>query len=195
MIVVAVLIVGTTLTNALLSDSNPIVYIASSLGLQTTSADTLTRPKSPLDPHLLEIPSLGIKANVQYIGVKANGQLSTPSNFTSVGWYKDGPAPGEKGTSVIDGHVDNGLALAGVFKHLTDMKVGDSIYVVNNAGKKFKFIVTDVKLYSYKDTSENNVFVAADKIPHLNLITCTGDWVAHDKTYNQRLVVYTDLVG
>lgn len=193
-ILVAVLALGTTISRAVF-DSNPILYFASSLGINVSSAETAAvLPRSPLNPNRLQIPSLGINTSVQYIGVKTNGQLSSPSNFTNVGWYKNGPAPGQGGTAVIDGHVDNGLALPGVFKHLNDMKVGDSVYVVNNAGKKLKFVVTDIKTYPYNSPSPDNIFVSEDHDSHLNLITCTGDWIVAGKTYNERLVVYTSLV-
>jgi len=195
LILVGVLVLSTTLAHAVLFDVDPITYIASSLGLKTSSAQTIAPPPSPIDPYRLEIPSLGINAGVQYVGIKTNGALGTPSNFTDVAWYKNGPAPGQVGTAVIDGHVDNGLALAGVFKHLGNLNVGDSVYVVDNAGKKLQFVVTGIKTYSYNATPPEDIFADAADASHLNLITCTGGWVPADKTYNERLVVYTTLVS
>src|SRR5262249_51609088 len=86
------------------------------------------------DPARLIIPSLSIDANVQYVGVKKDGSMGTPDNFTDVAWYRYGTIPGQLGSAVIDGHVDNGLALAGVFKHLQDIKVGDDVYVGTKDG-------------------------------------------------------------
>lgn len=194
LILVGLLTLGATLIHATLFDSNPITYLASSLGLKTSSAQTIARPASPTDPRRLEIPSLGVNAAVQDVGIKVNGALATPSNFTDVAWYKDGPAPGQIGTAVIDGHVDNGLALAGVFKHLGNIELGESVYVVDNAGKKFHFIVTSIKTYPYDSTPPENIFDDGDAGSHLNLITCTGSWVPAGKTYDERLVVYTTLV-
>ena len=37
------------------------------------------------------------------------------------------------------------------------------------------------------------VFNQYDKA-YLNIVTCQGDWLAGQKTYNQRLVVFTELV-
>jgi LPXTG-site transpeptidase (sortase) family protein len=190
----ALLVFGLTLVHAAYNDFSPTEYIASTLGFKVTQADSIPLVRSPLQPARLEIPSLMINAAVQYTTTKANGSMGTPTNFVDVAWYKSGPAPGQIGSAVIDGHVDNGLALAGVFKHLKDIKVGDAVYVVTNAGTKLTFVVNAVNIYPYNTPPPTNIFSSGDNLSHLNLITCTGDWVAQGKTYNERLVVYTTLV-
>ncbi|MDB5266235.1 MAG: peptidase sortase [Parcubacteria group bacterium] len=144
-------------------------------------------------PTRLAIPSLGIDANVQHVGINAKGNMATPNNFTDVSWYKPGTVPGEIGSAVMAGHVDNGLALSGVFKHLEDLKPGDDVYVTRGDGTTLHFRVDEAILYPYQDVPTSSVFTSADGI-HLNLVTCTGDWVPGQKTYDQRLVVYTTLV-
>lgn len=144
-------------------------------------------------PALLAIPSLGITANVQQTGLTKSGAMGTPSNFTDVAWYKYGPAPGQAGSAVIDGHVDNGLALAGVFKHLGDIKLGDDVYVTTTSGQKLHFKVVDIEIYPYQDAPTNVIFNRDDQV-RLNLITCDGTWVKGGHTYNERLVVFTTLV-
>jgi sortase A len=144
------------------------------------------------EPVRLIIPSLNIDANVQQVGITKAGAMGTPSNFTDVAWYKYGPAPGHLGSSVIDGHVDNGLSLAGVFKHLVDIRVGDDVYVVDKVGAKLHFVVTDIESYPYEDAPSQDIFARTDKA-RLNLITCEGIWVPAGKTYDHRLVVYTEL--
>ena len=144
-------------------------------------------------PDRLIIPALKIDASVQQTGVKADGSMGTPSNFTDVAWYKYGPIPGQVGSAVIDGHVDNGLALAGVFKHLADIKVGDDVYVQQKDGSKLHFVVIEIEIYPYKDAPPQKIFGQND-MARLNLITCDGTWVKNDKTYDERLVVFTKLV-
>ena len=141
-------------------------------------------------PSWLIIPSLHISAAVQYVGIKADNSMGTPSNFTDVAWYKYGPVPGQVGSAVIDGHVDNGLKLDGVFKHLGDIKIGDDVYVQRKDGSKLHFVVSDIESYPYRSVPTSSVFGATDKT-RLDLITCEGHWVKADKTYDQRLVVYT----
>jgi len=186
--IVAVLIFGATLVHALwyAPDTEIAVPNASSTpGQEVPGAD---------QPSRLVIPALKIDANVQHVGVKADGSMGTPNNFTDVAWYKYGPAPGYQGSSVIDGHVDNGLSLAGVFKHLADIKVGDDVYVQTAGGNMLHFVVSDIEIYPYKSVPTDQIFNRTDRA-RLNLITCDGTWVKGGDTYNERLVVYTVLVS
>ena len=125
---------------------------------------------------------------MQDVGTNGAGDMSDPSNFTDVAWYKYGTVPGQIGSAVIDGHVDNGLSLAGVFKHLKDIQSGDDIYVVTESGQKLHFVVSSVDSYPYKDAPTAQIFEQNDKA-YLKLLTCTGAWVPGDRTYDHRLVV------
>jgi len=147
---------------------------------------------SSTDPVRLIIPALHIDAKVQQVGMTAAGAMATPSNFTDVAWYKYGPEPGQLGSSVIDGHVDNGLSLAGVFKHLGDMKVGDDVFVQEEDGSRLHFKVTDIESYPYQSAPAPQIFAQNDAA-RLNLITCEGTWIPAGRTYDRRLVVYTEL--
>ena len=185
--IIAIVAFGATLARALFISDDTEVPVPD----KTPTSDIV----SPYDlPDTLRIPSLEITAAVQHVGVTANGTMANPTNFTDVGWYKFGPAPGKRGSAVMAGHVDNGLALDGVFKHLGDLKKGDDIYVVNAGGKRLHFVVEDVVSYPYKDVPLETLFKRADKA-RLNLVTCEGNWVKKEKTYDQRLVVYTTLAS
>jgi sortase A len=155
------------------------------------SARTEVPPEE--QPARLQIPALGIDAAVQYVGVTKAGNMGVPNNFTDVAWYKYGTPPGERGSAVIDGHVDNGLGLDGVFKHLGDIKAGDDVYVLRKNGGKIHYVVTSIATYPYKAVPTDLVFSRQDTA-RLNLITCEGTWVKNDKTYDERLIVYTELV-
>jgi len=145
-------------------------------------------------PSRLIIPALNINANVQDLGINSIGNMQAPDNFTDVGWYKYGTVPGQLGSAVIDGHVDNGLGLAGVFKQLDSIKVGDDVYVQTIGGQKLHFVVSDIEIYPYQNVPLNTVFAQSDTA-RLNLITCDGTWVNGKDTYDERLVVYTTYVG
>jgi LPXTG-site transpeptidase (sortase) family protein len=156
---------------------------------------TKPAPMPSNDPSRLEIPAIHVNAAVQYVGQGKTGNMAVPTNFTDVGWYKLGPVPGQVGTAVIDGHVDNALALAGVFKHLDELVPGDKIQVVTNAGKTLTFKVDDIETYPDTSAPIDKIFTSDDNESHLNLITCAGDWIENAKSYNERLVVYTTLVN
>lgn len=185
----ACFVFGFTLVHALYFAPEPEVPLA----IATSSI-----PAAQVDPReypdRFEVPSLSIDTHVQHVGVTAAGNMGVPNNFTDVGWYKYGVVPGYRGSAVIDGHVDNGLALAGVFKHLGDIKVGDDIYVTSKEGTRLHFRVQEVQSYDYKSVPLEKVFSRTDRA-RLNLITCEGNWVKAEKTYDKRLVVYTVLVS
>ncbi|MBX4189425.1 class F sortase [Candidatus Parcubacteria bacterium] len=150
--------------------------------------------KVPVEPAYLKIPSIDLDADVQYVGKTTKGTMSSPTNYTDAGWYRAGPVPGSVGSAVMDGHVDNGFALPGVFKHLSELQAGDDVYVVRNDGKKLHFKVTDVKIFPGASAPTDLIFSSSDGKAHLNLITCSGDWIKESKTYDARLVVFTTLV-
>ncbi len=143
-------------------------------------------------PARLRVPALGINAHVQETGRTASGAMGTPTVFADVAWYKYGPVPGQLGSAVIDGHVDNGLALAGVFAHLPKTQVGDELFVDTKDGRALRFVVTAVVSYPYDAVPTELIFNRADK-PRLNLITCEGAWIPNKKTYDGRLVVFAEL--
>jgi len=144
-------------------------------------------------PETLEIPKIGVDAAIQRVGINTKGNMGVPSNFSDVAWYKYGTVPGEEGSAVIDGHVDNGLGLAGVFKNLGKLEKGDDVYVLNKEGARVHFKVTEVRSYHYKEVPTERIFSAKGGA-YLNLITCGGTWIKNEKTYDERIVVYTELV-
>jgi sortase A len=144
-------------------------------------------------PLQLSIPSIGVSAKVQQVGVTAKGAMGIPSNFTDVAWYKYGTIPGEVGSAVIDGHVDNALGLNGVFKKLDHVKVGDDVYVTDAKGNKIHFVVRQIQEFPYADAPSEEIFKESSR-SLLRLITCSGKWLRSAKTYDTRLVVTTEYV-
>jgi LPXTG-site transpeptidase (sortase) family protein len=167
--------------------------VISDIGGQSASVPAVIATTSL--PVRLTIPALDIDAHIQYVGVTAKGAMGVPSNFTDVAWYKDGTVPGNSGNAVIDGHVDNGLSLAGVFKHLSDIHIGDSVDVQTKDGSTVHFIVYDIENYPYMAVPVDRIFAQTSDAAYLNLITCEGAWVGGQRTYDHRLVVYAKRVG
>ncbi|MDO8594841.1 MAG: class F sortase [bacterium] len=149
-------------------------------------------PSGPRDPVRLAIPALSINARVQAVGVAPTGNIAAPQGFTDVGWYKYGARVGERGTVIIDGHVDNGLFRLGVFKHLDRSKSGDLIHITTGEGKRVTYTVSRIEVYNYKQAPMENIVHQKD-IAQVVLITCAGNWIPSEKTYDRRLVVYATL--
>lgn len=138
------------------------------------------------------IPKIKVNADITEVGLTKKGNMAAPSNFYDVGWYKYGAFPGETGSAVLAGHVDNGIAMPAVFKKLDVLEVGDDIYVKTEDGKELHFKVTGEKTYAY-DEAPAEVFKDTSG-KYIKLITCTGTVIRELRTHSQRLVVTAELV-
>jgi len=187
MTLVAVSVFAFTLFHATVSSAS--LWSKSDMS-ETASGVTVPPAAGPTSAHpaRLIIPSIGVDASVENVGITSRGSIGTPASFADVGWYVYGATPGKTGAAIIDGHVDNGLALAGVFKHLSDIKKGATITVVTEGGIAKHFEVKSIVWYDYQNTPSSILFPKT-KSPTLILVTCGGTWVPNDRTYNKRLVV------
>ena len=147
------------------------------------------------NPVRLIIAAVGINALVEPVGIQPNGDMATPTlnPWEDVGWYKVGPHPSERGSAVIDGHLDRPGGYPAVFWRLRQMQVGDEVLVTNNAGKTLHFRVTRIAFYSAQDAPIQDIFGNGGGT-YLNLITCAGDWIPSEHQTKLRQVVYTALV-
>jgi LPXTG-site transpeptidase (sortase) family protein len=143
-------------------------------------------------PARLVIPSIGVSAKIEQVGIGSDGSMQTPSSFSTVGWYKDGAAPGQPGNAVIDGHVNNALTSAGVFEHLDQLHLGDVIDVADASGKTLQFQVSSVQVYPVQNAPLDKIFTAKGA-PGLALITCDGAWDQGKKEFDKRLVIFASL--
>jgi len=177
-------------TVSALSSELPAPIVATSTPSGSASAYEI-----PGKPSRLIIPSIGVDANIQSVGLywRGDGTMGIPTNFTDVAWYNGGPRPGEPGSAVIDGHLDGRDVKEAVFYNLGKLQTGDIVEVVDVAGKKFDFKVVDVKTYDYNAPTAD-IFSHDTSTSRLNLITCAGDWDKTQGLYNKRVVVFTELV-
>jgi LPXTG-site transpeptidase (sortase) family protein len=146
-------------------------------------------------PERLIIPAIGVNAAVQDVGLFWNGDgaMSIPTNFTDVGWYDDGPRPGMAGNAVIDGHLDGRNVKEAVFYNLDKLVPGDLVEVQDSTGKILKFQVVKTEAVPYNATT-TDIFFGDHSAARLNLITCAGDWINGKNMYNERTVVFTELL-
>lgn len=156
------------------------------------AATALSASTTPLVPVRLLIPSIGVNAHVEQVGKKADGTMGTPSTFGDVAWYAAGSAPGQSGNAVIDGHVDNALTTAGVFMHLSQIALGDTITVVNASGTPMSFTVNNIEEIPADSAPAASIFATTGPA-QLVLITCDGTWVPNAKSFDKRLVVFASL--
>ncbi len=141
----------------------------------------------------LRIPSIGVDASMQSVGLTSTGNMGIPTNYTDVAWFTGSPKPGTLGTSVVVGHRDTRLFGPGVFRSLTQLAIGDDVYVTTD-GREAHFRVVDKRAYK-EDTDRTHEITGGDgDMARLNLITCEGTWNQAVRRYDERLVVFTELV-
>lgn len=142
-------------------------------------------------PVHLKIPSLNINASVEYVGLTPDGAMDVPKGPDEVAWFNLGPRPGELGSAVIDGHSGWKNNRKAVFDNLHKLNKGDKIFIENEKGQTFTFVVRESKKYNPKANAED-IFVSSDGKAHLNLITCDGIWDEKEKSRSERLIVFAD---
>ena len=153
-----------------------------------SAADTL--PASP--PVRIRIPAIRVDAPLTGVGLAPDGWITPPpSEKTNLaGWYRGAPSPGESGTAVIVGHVDNTEGPA-VFYPLGALRKGAAVEVVRGDGRTVVFTVYGNEVFSNDAFPSERVYGDTGH-PELRLITCGGGY--RRKTgYQGNVVVFARL--
>ncbi|WP_406128500.1 class F sortase [Streptomyces sp. NBC_00989] len=142
------------------------------------------RPAPPPRPHtlprsratVLAIPYLDVDAPVMPLRLGHDRRMPAPPDDDPkrVGWYADGPSPGEQGTAVAVGHLDTMTGPA-VFAGLDELKPGRLIEVGRADGRTAVYAVDAVKTYEKAHFPDREVYGARGR-PELRLITCGGSY-------------------
>jgi Sortase domain len=144
-------------------------------------------------PVRLTIPAIGVNTYVGTLGLQADGQVMVPTSTHVVGWYTDGPTPGQVGSAVILGHVDSYLG-PGTFFDLKQLKSGDRLTVVLADGTVTHFVVTKVVQYS-KTSFPDRLVYGSHGTRSLQLVTCGGAFDHATGHYLANIVVFSHLVS
>jgi LPXTG-site transpeptidase (sortase) family protein len=159
----------------------------------TSPALDTVRPKR-LDPLVwrLVIASIGVDAPIEPVGLDAQYAMAAPSRLDNVGWFSRGPAPGEGGDAVIDGHY--GLpSTPAVFRHLDQLRPGDTMQVIWPDGRQLQFRIATAAVLAANSPPPADVFSRSGPA-RLSLITCAGTWEQSQRTYSERLIVTAELM-
>jgi sortase (surface protein transpeptidase) len=148
-----------------------------------------------LAPVSISAPTIGLSAKITDLGKEANGELQVPTGEpgSPAGWYRDSPAPGQPGSSIILGHVNSTTGPVGLFYRLHEMQPGQQFATGMADGTTKTFTVDKVDVYHKSSFPTVEVYRNADR-PEVRLITCGG----FDKASNQYLdntVVYAHLTS
>ncbi|WP_405925698.1 class F sortase [Streptomyces sp. NBC_00035] len=149
-------------------------------------------PHSP--PDRIRIPSIHVDAPLMGLGLTPQGSLDVPpaAKKNLAGWYEAGTTPGEQGTAIVAGHVDNAEGPA-VFYDLGALKKGSNIEVERRDSSTAVFTVDAVEVHDAHDFPDEKVYGAAHR-PELRVITCGGGY-SKSTGYQGNVVVFAHLTG
>ncbi|MFD7559707.1 MULTISPECIES: class F sortase [unclassified Streptomyces] len=158
-------------------------------------------PTPPADMEVLEhssvqrirIPTINVDAPVMTVGLDAEGWIDAPppQDRNLAGWYLNGISPGQRGSAVIVGHVDNAQGPA-VFYGLGSVKPGNHIEVERYDGRTAVFEVYGVEVFS-KDQFPGARVYGDTGHPELRVITCGGSY-SKSQGYDGNVVVFARMV-
>jgi sortase (surface protein transpeptidase) len=144
-------------------------------------------------PTHLDIPVIGISADIMQVGLAADGSLETPPVLEYItGWYRNGPTPGEIGPAVIVGHVDSYKGIS-VFWRLRELKAGDEVDITRTDGSVAKFKVEALQEFDQANFPTQSVYGNIDHAG-LRLITCGGTFSTATGHYDHNTVVFASLI-
>lgn len=153
----------------------------------------------PLEPlpyaaaERVRIPAIDVDAPIVNVGLDQDGWVAapTPHDPNLAGWYQNGISPGQRGTAVVVGHVDNQAGPA-VFYSLGSVKTGHRIEVPRFDGRVAVFEVYGVEVFSKHDFPGVRVYADTGQ-PELRVITCGGGYSKADG-YDGNVVVFAHMV-
>ena len=172
----------------------PAEQIPANVGTSVPGLDgRVAKPLAFSRPVQIEIPKLDVNAPVMRLGLAANHTVAVPplENHNLAGWYDGSVTPGQKGTSVILGHVDSFTGIS-VFFYIKTLRRGNQIKVMRANGSTAIFTVDGVQKVVKTSFPTSDVYGQV-KYPSLRLITCGGPFDTATRQYLDDIVVYAHL--
>lgn len=142
----------------------------------------------------ISVRAVGVDAPIVDVGLDANGWIEAPpaQDPNLAGWYQNGIAPGQQGTAVIVGHVDNAGGPA-VFYGLGSTQKGQHVEVTRYDGRVAVFEVYGVEVFSKNSFPGARVYGDTGS-PELRVITCGGGY-SRGTGYDGNVVVFARMVA
>ncbi|MGI5284169.1 class F sortase [Nonomuraea polychroma] len=156
-------------------------------GMQQTDSTSVAN----VVPESIDIPSIDVEAPLMKLGLEKNGDVELPpyEKPKVAGWYSGSAVPGEKGASVIIGHVDTKTAPA-VFYKLRQLRKGETVKVERSDGKTVTYKVDSIEQVHKDSFPTRRVYVEEG----LRLVTCGGKFDYAQGEYLDNIIVYASQV-
>ncbi|MYW63267.1 class F sortase [Streptomyces sp. SID8379] len=142
----------------------------------------------------VRIPAIRVDAPVMPVGLDAEGWVDAPppQDPNLAGLFSGAVSPGEKGTAVIVGHVDNMQGPA-VFYGLGSLKKGNHVEVKRKDGKTAVFRIYGLEVFEKSKFPGKKVY-GSTGAPELRVITCGGGF-SKQHGYDGNVVAFARLVS
>ncbi|MFE9774839.1 class F sortase [Streptomyces sp. NPDC005931] len=151
-----------------------------------------TQPLPYAVPDRVTIPAIQVDAPVIPVGLDAEGWVDAPppEDPNLAGWFTGAVSPGEKGTAVVVGHVDNQQGPA-VFYGLGALKKGNRVEIARKDGRTAVFEIYGVEVFAKHDFPGDRVY-ASKGAAELRVITCGGGF-SQQNGYEGNVVAFARL--
>ncbi|SHM19629.1 class F sortase [Actinacidiphila paucisporea] len=166
---------------------------ATAIGPVGVATPTVGLPHA--NPTRLVIKNIAVDAPFTPLHLDAAGNLEAPpaGNTNLVGWYAEGPTPGERGPAIVAGHVDTKTGPA-VFLLLRLLRPGATADITRADGTVATFTVDSVEMFSKGEFPDQRVYGATPD-PQLRIITCGGSYDRSKRDYTDNVVVFAHLTS
>ncbi|MGW0601205.1 class F sortase [Streptomyces sp. NPDC002776] len=144
-------------------------------------------------PDRVRIPAIQVDAPMLAVGLDAEGWVDAPppEDPNLAGWFTGAVSPGEKGTAVVVGHVDNSQGPA-VFYGLGALKKGNRVEVARKDGKTAVFEIYGIEVFEKNNFPGDRVY-GSKGAAELRVITCGGGF-SKQNGYDGNVVAFARLV-
>ncbi|MEU7282180.1 class F sortase [Streptomyces sp. NPDC045431] len=141
----------------------------------------------------IRIEAVNVDAPIMDVGLDKEGWIDAPpaQDPNLAGWYQNGISPGQRGTAVVVGHVDNESGPA-VFYRLGSVKRGQLVEVTRYDGRVAVFEVYGIEVFSKQDFPGVRVYGDTGHA-ELRVITCGGGY-SKAGGYDGNVVVFARMV-
>lgn len=141
----------------------------------------------------IRIPSIQVDTPVIPVGLDLQGWVDAPppDDPNLAGWFTGAVSPGENGTAVLVGHVDNQHGPA-VFYGLGALQKGHRIEVQRSDGKTAVFEIYGVEVFAKENFPGDRVY-GNSGVPEIRVITCGGGF-SKQNGYAGNVVVFARMV-
>lgn len=150
-------------------------------------ASTASVSTGPAGPVRLSAPGLWEGAvEARPLGLDRDGALQVPATAGGMGWWADGPRPGQPGAAVVVGHVDL-AGERGVFGRLAQAEPG-ALVTVTSGSEQVRYRVVRVDRYAKTAFPTDEVYRPTGAT-ELRLVTCGGRFDPRTGHYEDNVVV------